>query len=1489
MEAPTASPPPYTALEEAVVDRGLADFASLGPTEMLFFVCDALSADNVGIDPASIRPVMYYYERAVQEARARADEQRAAAAAIGVPQFQGPGGNLVAFAVYMFLAQTDFAASIGPQLSEWAAANGLPDPFQSPQGLARALASVLALERPLPTPAPGETTDAYYLRALPAAVAEYLFRLNGSFAATPEQATSEVPLAPWPYYQLTIAAEGTPLLEFWWWLDPRVYFAIPADVPLAGEPGAPADAPSLADAVADRLVGLLPIAGDTDEALVANWERDYDPTGRPWESAAAWGSASDPCARARQDLNAVALSTVVVGPNQAAIAEAPLVASLSPVAAIVGPSPPAAVQPVPPPQQQPSPTRVAPSPAYRPSTAGFSVFEAPPTPLPVARAPPATEQGPRAVSAKRRRDALDAGLLAAAAMTPQEAARYPTPADIASATLASGVNPLARQPIDVLPEVPTTAGPVAIVPPPDVCLICPTRAIPSDVLDYLIANWNAWEAAGGDAQGYRDYVLDMIENYRREAALGTRQRQEQRAIVSPTAEPAARRRRISVEEAPTPRNAPGVDDIVRTVLDDAGLVNAYGVERLLGLIDAWSENPVENEFYAAFIQGQERSAGVVCRECAAEGARLYAAEQQRAPRALVAGAAMAFPFPPLPGLPLVPEATPGAFAGPFIYAGTTPVTRLAAYRYGQPTRGIEPGEEVIALGGPTRPTGYQVRLTWFDYALGHYAIERGALVFYRTEAQLYEAALMAPGAPALPLALGRVVEYDTDHFDVVVALGPGRERLGFFPTRLVVQPLLAGVEAGVVESVRVDNVYPYAAGAQAPTSQQVLEARGAPIQAQFAGGPAAAEAARRGTGLVDTRTARNLVEQRAALLDALNSPALSIASGDVERVRRLYLEIDERARALGLVGAAGPTSLSALQRAARLAGQESARQQPSSRVLAAAGRTGGGPGARASLELAAAGAAGDLGAARQNIEAALASIEAGGGGSTGQGDTGLIVGPRATNQGIVGFGAPPSPGLPPRLAPVVPGDVVVEPDGQERVLIDDRAKWDVLFGVVLTKFAVLYPELSFDVDLATRAALLAVSLVGYAVPLSVDQVARLTNPGPQPGPTATADAQTVWADAQAAQQRAVAAQRTAATTAATLPPGGARLGPDDAQRLGITFATLFRQAWDSIFDQEGLTTAARDAEFQRVHHRRLWAYPGAPNTLARPDAPPTLFATRPDRAMRSSFDAVGLALSDPDARRVYDVILAAGTRYAWSNLFAGAASFMQPGAPTAPTIDVGAALRSIQPGVSSARVHTFQPPTPRTGSIPVRGAVAPGTRVAYGGGIQARLFGGAPAPSASSLGVRPGRYVPPAQRPRPSLVPVGRAPPAPLAAPVRLPQDPESTALVQSAFVYRTSPDSMVLHVVVDPDTVAGLRRGDAAALARLTTETARVTRPVAGSLSIGDLVPVPNTSGLLYQIAGPTRGTNPALDWLRPSTVATRDLLRSVLMALRARESRPS
>ncbi|AVK76990.1 Atrophin-1 incomplete domain containing protein [Pandoravirus macleodensis] len=1486
MEAPAS--PPYTALEEAVVDRGLADFASLGPTEMLFFLCDALAADNIGIDPASIGPVMYYYERAVQEARTRADEQRAAAASIGVPQFDGPGGNLVALAVYMFLAQTDFAASIGPQLGEWAAANGLPDPFQSPDSIARALTAVLALERPLPTPAPGEATGEYYQRALAAAAVEYLFRLNGNYAATPEQVAPGLPLAPWPYYQLTIAAEGTPLLEFWWWLDPRVYFAIPAEVPLAGEPGAPPDAPSLADAVADRLVGLLTIAGDTDEAMVANWERDYDPTGRPWESAPAWGPANDPCARARQDLNAVALSTVVVGPNQAAIAEAPLVASLSPVAAIVGPPSAAAAGQRPPLQRQPSPVRVAPSPAYRPSTAGFSVFEAPPTPLPIARAPPVAEQGPRGVSVKRRRDALDAGLLAAAAMTPQESAQYPTPADIASATLASGVNPLARRPIDVLPEVPVITGPLAVVPPPDVCLICPARAIPSDVLDYLVRNWKAWQAGGGDAQGYRDYVLDMIEDYRRQAALGTRQ---QRAVASPTAEPPARRRRVSQEEAPpTRQEPPAVGDIVNQILSDSGLVNAYGIERLLGLIDAWSENPAENEFYAAFIQGQEQSAGVVCRECAAEGARLYAAEQQRAPRALVSGAAMAFPFPPLPGLPLVPEATPGAFAGPFIYAGTTPVTRLAAYRYGQPTRRIEPGEEVVTLGGPTRPTGYQVRLTWFDYALGHYAIERGALVFYRTEAQLYEAALVAPGAPPLPLALGRVVEYDTDHFDVVVALGPGRERLGFFPTRLVVQPLLAGVEAGVVESVRVDNVYPYAAGSQVPTSQQVLEARGAPIQAQFAGGPAAIEAARRGTGLVDTRTARNLVEQRAALLDALNSPALSIASGDVERVRRLYLEIDERARALGLVGATGPTSLSALQRAARLAGQESARQQPSSRVLAAAGRTGGGPGARASLELAAAGAAGDLGAARQNIEAALASIEAAGGESTGVGDTGLIVGPRATNQGIVGFGAPPSPGLPPRLAPVVPGDVVIEPDGQERVLIDDRAKWDVLFGVVLTKFAVLYPELSFDVDLATRAALLAVSLVGYAVPLSVAQVSRLTNPGPQPGPTATADAQTVWADAQAAQQRTVAAQRETVNAAASLPTGGARLGPGDAQRLGVTFATLFRQAWDSIFDQEGLTTAARDAEAQERLGRRLWAYPGAPNTLVRPNAPPAPFPPGPDRVLRSSFDAVAVALNDPDARRVYDVILAAGTRYAWSNLFAGAASFMQPaGRAAAPTIDVGTALRSLQPGVSSARVHTFQPPAPRTGSIPVRGAVAPAAHMAYGGGLQARLFGAAAAPTASSLGVRPARYVPPAQRPRAALVPVGRAPPAPLAAPVRLPQDPESTALVQSAFVYRTSPDSMALRIVIDPDTVSGLRRGDAAALARLTTETARVTRPIVGSLSIADLVPVPNTSGLLYQIAGPTRGSNPGLDWLRPSTVATRDLLRSVLTALRAREPRPS
>ncbi|AGO82488.1 hypothetical protein pdul_cds_431 [Pandoravirus dulcis] len=1460
MEAPARLP--YNAIEQAVLARGLDDFTSLGPTEMLFFLCDALASDPDVAANDLAAPFMYYYERAVAEARARSAEQREAAAGIGIPEMDGPGGNLAALAVFMFLAQTDFAGTIDEQMDAWAAANGADDPRASNEALATALAGVLALERPLPPPDAGEPLDAYYQRVIPAGVTEYLFRLNGRDEAQ----------APWPYYRLVIGAppppsdgdgDGDGLLYRWWWLDPLAYFSLP-------EGGADLPADLVADAVSRMVVGLLPIAGDTPDAQVANWQRDYDPRGYPWSRAPALGSAGDPCARARGDLNAVGLSAVVVGPNQAAAAEAPLAAALAPAAAIVGAPSPRPQQP-----QRPPPTAPSIQPTYRPSAAGFSVFEAPPTPLPTVRQAIAQEQqqqqqieGPRAVSAKRRRDALDAGALAAAAMGPDEAARYPTPANIALATLGR-VNPLARQPIEA----------VRIEPPSDVCLICPRYAIPSDVLDYLAPDWNAWEAAGGTAEDYRERVLDLIDDYQRNAPAA--------APTSPTAEPVSRRRRLSrePEEEAQSRRATGVGNVVAQVLGDAGLVNAYGVGPLLGMIDAWSTDPGASEFYSAFIQGQSQAVGTVCRECALRASAIYAEEQERAPRATIAGARMTFPFAPLPGLPVVVPAERGAFPGPFILAGSVPVGTLAPYRLGATARTIQPGEEVVTLGGATRATGYQIRQTWFDYFLGPYGIERGALVFYRPETHLFEAAL-APGAPPLPLALGRVVEYDTSHFDVVLSLGPEREALGFFPTRLVVQPLLAGVEAGVVESVRTDSAYPYAAGAQVPTSQQVLEARGAPVAAQFAGGPVATEAARAGgPGLVAAAAAaQNLLEQRAALAEALASPALSAASGDAERVRRLYLEIDERVRALGL-GGERPTSLPALQRAVRLAGRESARQRPSSRVLAAAGRTGGGPSARASLELAAAGATGDIGAARANLEAALASIEAGV----------APAGPRGPGAIVGVTGAPPSPGLlaPAGTAPAAPGEVVVDADGQEHVLVDERSKWDVLFAVVLTKFGVLYPQLALDVDRATASLLLAASLLGYAVPLTVAQVARLTDPGPRPGPQATADQRQAWDAARGVQDRAVARQRAAVDYINSL-PAGTVLTARDTPNLGAVYATLFQQAWNSIFDQEGLTTAARDQEALRDFGRRLWAYPGAPNTLVTPAGSPAVFASRPDRALPSAYAASALAASgtDPNLGRLRDIILEPATRYRWSDVFAGPSAALG-GRRQAPSeaVDVGATLRSREPGAGRGPLHAFRPP-------PARAATGVGAFVsrstAYGRSLPARMF-----PAAAAAGGAAPTPRPPARAPARTLASRGlsataRTAPPPAAATAtlrgRLAQDNVSTALLQNAYIYR-APGSFALRVVVDPVTAEGLRAGQQAALDRLGRETARVTRPVPGSLGSADLVVVPGTNDTLHQITGPTRGSDPNIDWLRPSTVGVRDLLRSVVEALNARGAgaRPS
>ena len=153
-------------------------------------------------------------------------------------------------------------------------------------------------------------------------------------------------------------------------------------------------------------------------------------------------------------------------------------------------------------------------------------------------------------------------------------------------------------------------------------------------------------------------------------------------------------------------------------------------------------------------------------------------------------------------------------------------------------------------------------------------------------------AALAPGAQPLPLALGRAVAYDTDNFDAVEGLTA--QQIGSYPTRMLVQVLLAGVGPNVLEAVRTDNVYPYAAGAEVPTSEQVLEARGTLGRAPYAPTPFAAEAARRGVPIVTIREASTLIEQRDALRSALNWPTLQASSAtDVGRVLRLYEEIDE--------------------------------------------------------------------------------------------------------------------------------------------------------------------------------------------------------------------------------------------------------------------------------------------------------------------------------------------------------------------------------------------------------------------------------------------------------------------------------------------------------------------------------------------------------------------------------------------------------------------
>jgi len=1315
--------PPLTAAEEiqrlddAIVRRGMTNFMQLGSAGMINFLCAATHDLDVGV--VSPEAALYYYDRVYTVSEQNADEVERIAKTYALPRlYETVQGNIIFFIVDLFMAGTDYESALPQLFDDWLK--------QQPQGQAftanQVVVGTLQLQD-LPPALPGEAPFDYAQRNVYTIAPQVIFRQIGPDSG------------PWPQFYFNYALrdplapynEDEPpsedLFDYWWRLSPAFYFNVSTKANPLQESEEIVE--QIDAQIATMRLGLLPLAA-TDPRLRtdrATWANYYNPRTQPWLKFGFVPGAPDPCGRYRAALGVLATTEAIVGPSQAVAVQSPIVSQATPE------------------QLQP----------FLPSSAGLGAFA--PSAQPALPLPPLAL--PSQGGTKRR-----------APITPEEEEEEEEREEDAQEQ-----ERVAQMPVGV-PSPVIDAGEMATT-----CTACTKRLIPYDIIRVLNEDLRAWLTAnpGVDIDEYATRVADQLALYEANPVSlgGITREQEEVGGERPT-----RRRRIEYEHEPSTQGGvlseeeqePGAGNVVRSILLDPTLRRAYGSQALLAYIQRWIDNPGTLYFNVDLGNREqfEASTLVICTECAQEQSNIYAERQREAPTANVGGLTVRYPFVPLPGISVVPEARTAvgtARLGPFTIVGQGVVQRIAPYVGPRPQAPLPP-EAIVSLT-EAMSNGYQIPWNWLTYNIGQYAIKPESLVVCRVEPQLYEESLGAGGTP-IPLAIGRLIGYDTEHFDIVPGLP--NALIGLFPTRALVQFLVSaattqsfqtasnnvgGVPAGTalttstgpIESVRLDSIYPYAVGVDIPSIRDVLAVRGEAMQRLFAPTPQAATLLRTGSSLVNVRAAGGegqgaptLVDIYTALVEALQSPALAQSPEDYNRVALVYGLVRERVTELGINPDLSPSapgitltqqrfrqqqrlaSRRALATVARITARESARQTPSSGVLRAAGRSSATPGPRASIEMLT-GSAGGGPAEREQIEAIMADIEA------------LQNEAKEVQLTVPAGPVSPTQPLALQLERPQPSDTMIRTQlGTEYPLVDNDTAWRTVLTTVTTKMRLNYPWLFRDNTTDTIAALIAVSLFGYGVAVPERYLTGQPVQGLRPPLDQLQSNVQVAPDDIRRQTESIAAIENW-----QLSGGNAPVPPP-----ALSYNALIANAWNVIFNVPGYASPEQDAYMESQRGRRWWAYPGAPTTLASADGTTLdVFNGQPEIPLANIQYAVRLSLGqdvpgirpNPAVQRLYQYIVSLYNRYQWQDVFTpyvgptGLAVSNYPGAAVSVSVlpQVGIGRRSVQLGLPGARGYAVAQrvvlPTPggrgtlnpaqlqeeRNRSLERRQGLAPGT------------------------------------------------------------------------------------------------------------------------------------------------------------------------------------
>jgi hypothetical protein len=258
------------------------------------------------------------------------------------------------------------------------------------------------------------------------------------------------------------------------------------------------------------------------------------------------------------------------------------------------------------------------------------------------------------------------------------------------------------------------------------------------------------------------------------------------------------------------KGSPRGENLAALLQEQFGDIYSEGV--LGDFLSVWADRPDVVEYYATDADGPCQNP--ICKSCALRLAKTFTETST-----VSGGSLVNYPyFAPLPELSKR-ELTEGTLTQ-YVHPTTRQVIRTRVTYYMRPElieeerRLIEQNPAAYAI--PSGTIRYQIPPRWFDYYIGPYALERGSLVYYRHD-------LAISGIPG-DLAIGILQEYDTDLWYYEYYEGTSVDQNGRLPMRAIVTPFVPYLGAAVVESVRLDSIFPM--GMQVPTTEEVIRSRG---------------------------------------------------------------------------------------------------------------------------------------------------------------------------------------------------------------------------------------------------------------------------------------------------------------------------------------------------------------------------------------------------------------------------------------------------------------------------------------------------------------------------------------------------------------------------------------------------------------------------------------------------------------------------------------